>query len=165
MTTTIKYLKEMTRLEFLRRIFSFFGKNDEELLKTYDVALTTRQSIDWDKLYKKVLTEAESRYLPPPKWFIGMFPSCVKLDEGCYTFDSGTGVLTLKDEKRKKHTGHNRFYVFDMWHTTHTLKEIIDNFKNQYGKSFMSFRVYPAGYSVINNRIYDNNMQQCGVIE
>ena len=155
----------MTRLKFLQEVFKFFGKNDEDLLRTYDIALTTKENIDWDKLYKKVLTEAESRYLPAPSWFISKFPNCIKIDDGDYRYEGGIGVLLLKDEKLKKRTGHNRFYTFDFWHTTHTLEEIENNFKNKYGNKFISFKYYPAGYSVISNRIFDNNMQQCGVIE
>ena len=155
----------MTRLEFLQEIFKFFGKNDEDLLRTYDMALTTRDNIDWGKLYKKIITEAESRYLPAPKWFIGMFPSCIKYEQGQYRYDNGTGVLRLKDEKLKARTGYNRFYVFDMWHTTHTIDEIYNHFKAKYGSKFIDFKYYPEEFSIIGRKIFDHNMQQCGVIE
>ena len=155
----------MTRLEFLKEIFKFFAKNDEDLLKTYDIALTTRDNIDWEKLYKKVITEAESRYLPAPSWFIAKFPNCIKYEEGQYRFDNGTGVLLIKDDKLKQRTGHNRYYVYDMWHTTHTIDEICKNFKSKYGNQFISFKYYPEEFSIIGNKVFDHNMELCEVIE
>lgn len=137
----------MNREEFLRNIFSFFGKNDEDLLRTYDLALTTREQIDWDKLYKKVITEVVSRYLPAPSWFIAMFPCCPLKVDGQYKYDSGTGVLRLKD----------RFYVFDMWHTTHTTEEISRNFKNKYEGNFISFKYYPENFKIIGRNIFDTS--------
>lgn len=137
----------MTRLEFLQEIFKFFGKKDDDLLKTYDIALTTKDNIDWQKLYKKVITEAESRYLPAPKWFLGMMPSFIITEPGQYKYDDGTGVLKLKD----------RFYVFDMWHVTHTIDEIYNHYKNKYGESFISFKYYPPNFKVIGRKIFDTS--------
>lgn len=134
----------MTRLEFLREIFKFFGKNDEELLKAYDMALTTKDKIDWDKLYKKVITSVESRYLPAPKWFISLLPNYIIQDEGQYRYDDGQSVLRLTD----------RFYVFDMWHVTRTIEEIANHYKNKYGSSFVSFKYYPPEFTIIGRNIY-----------
>lgn len=134
----------MNREEFLRKVFNFFGKNDENLLKTYEIALTTKEQTDWDKLFNKVITEAESRYLPAPKWFIEKMPLCRLEQVGQYKYDSGTSVLKLKD----------RFYTYDMWHVTHTLEEIERNFKKKYGDNFVSFKYYPDEYTIIGNKIY-----------
>lgn len=62
----------MTRLDFLNSIFIFFKvkEDDQELKNIYQDALTTKKTIDWFKMYKSVITTAESRYLPAPKWFI-----------------------------------------------------------------------------------------------
>lgn len=62
----------MTRLDFLNSIFIFFKVKEEntELKNIYQDALTTKKTIDWFKMYKSVITTAESRYLPPAKWFI-----------------------------------------------------------------------------------------------
>lgn len=134
----------MTRIEFLKEIFKFFGKNDEELLKAYDMALTTKDKIDWDKLYKKVITSVESRYLPAPKWFISLLPNYIIQDEGQYRYDDGQSVLRLTD----------RFYVFDMWHVTRTIEEIANHYKNKYGSSFVSFKYYPPEFTIIGRNIY-----------
>lgn len=134
----------MTRIEFLKEIFKFFGKNDEELLKAYDMALTTKDKIDWDKLYKKVITSVESRYLPAPKWFISLLPNYIIQDEGQYRYDDGQSVLRLKD----------RFYVFDMWHVNKTLEEIERHYKNKYGSSFVSFKYYPPEFTIMGRNIY-----------
>jgi hypothetical protein len=134
----------LTRLEFLREIFKFFGKNDEELLKAYDMALTTKDKIDWDKLYKKVITSVESRYLPAPKWFISLLPNYIIQDKGQYRYDDGQSVLRLTD----------RFYVFDMWHVTRTIEEIANHYKNKYGSNFVSFKYYPPEFTIMGRNIY-----------
>lgn len=134
----------MTRIEFLKEIFKFFGKNDEELLKAYDMALTTKDKIDWDKLYKKVITSVESRYLPAPKWFISLLPSYVVYDEGQYKYSGGTGVLKLT----------YRFYTYPMDMAEHTISEYFDNFKKKYGSSFVSFKYYPPEFTIMGRNIY-----------
>lgn len=147
----------MNRIEFLQEIFKFFGKKDEDLLRTYDIALTTKDDIDWQKLYKKVITEAESRYLPAPKWFLSMMPSFVITKPGQYRYDDGTGVLRLTD----------RFYVFDMWHVTHTIEQISNHYKNKYGSNFISFVYYPPEFTVMGRNIYrrvNNKMELYEVI-
>jgi hypothetical protein len=128
----------------LKEIFKFFGKNDEELLKAYDMALTTKDKIDWDKLYKKVITSVESRYLPAPKWFISLLPNYIIQDKGQYRYDDGQSVLRLTD----------RFYVFDMWHVTRTIEEIANHYKNKYGSSFVSFKYYPPEFTIMGRNIY-----------
>ena len=62
----------MNRGTFLDLIFSFFKVKDDDnsLKQSYDMALITRKSIDWQAMYMNVIKTAESRYLPPPKWFL-----------------------------------------------------------------------------------------------
>lgn len=62
----------MSRLDFINSIFIFFKVKDDnqELKNIYQDALITTKTIDWFKMYKSVITTAESRYLPAPKWFI-----------------------------------------------------------------------------------------------
>ena len=64
----------MTKTEFLQKIFEFFGKNDENLLKIYFDALDTRKQIDWNRLYLHIIKTTENGYLPKPKYFISLFP-------------------------------------------------------------------------------------------
>lgn len=109
----------MERKEFLNMIFSFFNVKDEgqTLFKSYDLALSKYSNIDWDKLYIKTLENAASRYLPAPKFFLEIMPTCLKknksnilhegnhiriiFDTGRYTdfVVSGFG-LTLEDIKK-----------------------------------------------------------------
>ena len=71
----------MERKDFISAIFSFFKVKDEEqsMFKAYDLALSPgSQYVDWSELYLKVLKEASSRFLPPPKYFIDQFSSCIR---------------------------------------------------------------------------------------
>lgn len=88
----------MQRSEFIEQVFMFFKSKDENLMRAYDLALTVKESIDWDKLYRVVLNEAESRYLPTPKWFKDFFPRCVKQDAVNYATADGIKIrINLKD--------------------------------------------------------------------
>lgn len=62
----------MNREQFLDLIFKFFKARDEdkELLKAYDLALSTKKQINWQGLYAHILQTTESRYLPAPKYFL-----------------------------------------------------------------------------------------------
>lgn len=71
----------MERKDFIDAIFSFFKVKDEEqsMYKAYDLALSSgSQYVDWNMLYLKVLKEVESRFLPPPNFFIEQFSACKK---------------------------------------------------------------------------------------
>lgn len=144
----------MTRLEFLQEIFKFFGKKDEDLLRAYDMALTTKDNIDWERLYKKVITEVESRYLPAPKWFIEKLPSYIIEDEQTYQNESGTGVLKL----------HSGTHIMDMWHNTLSITEINNNYKNHYGKNFISFTYYPPSYVFIGHKVFKEKIKPNGQV-
>ena len=87
----------MQRSEFIDEIFSFFKCKDEDLKRAYDLAFTVKESIDWDKLYKIVINEAESRYLPVPKWFKDFFPRCIKTSANFYENDGLKIKITLND--------------------------------------------------------------------
>ena len=88
----------MQRGEFIEQVFMFFKSKDENLMRAYDLALTVKECIDWDKLYRIVLNEAESRYLPPPKWFKDFFPRCIKQDAVNYATQDGIKIrINLKD--------------------------------------------------------------------
>ena len=72
----------MDRKDFIRAIFSFFNVKDENenLYRAYDLALSTKRSIDWDKLYLTAIKEVTSNYLPKPKFFIELFDKCRKIN-------------------------------------------------------------------------------------
>lgn len=150
----------MTRIEFLERIFDFFGKNIEknaQLLKDYDLALTTPKRVDWLKLYNKTITESETKYLPMPKWFIAKFDTCLlPADAGTYKINGGTGILKLA--YRNKITGEitkRMTYEFDMSSCPYTLAEIKAKFRGRYKQAYEDFVYYPAYYKVVGNTVID----------
>lgn len=110
----------MNRKDFIDEIFTFFKSKDEELKKAYDLAFTVKENIDWDKLYRIVLKEAETRYLPAPKWFLERFYRCNKV--GNYNFANNQNVkviVTLLD---------GYFYEFSMAGCNKSQKEITEGF-------------------------------------
>lgn len=70
-----------SRQEFLNAIFEFFRVKDENksLYRSYDIALSKGRNIDWNKLYIKVLEDAETRFLPMPGFFLSRFKDCSKI--------------------------------------------------------------------------------------
>ena len=87
----------MTRSEFITEIFAFFRCKDEALKKAYDLAFTVNYQVDWHKLYTIVVNDAESRYLPAPKWFKAKFPLCIKREYITSPNDGKKVVVRLKD--------------------------------------------------------------------
>lgn len=58
------------RREFIHYIFEFFRiEETESLVSTYDLALTTKYSVDWEAFYEDVIKTVEKRTLPMPKFF------------------------------------------------------------------------------------------------
>ena len=154
----------MDRREFLNMIFSFFNVKDEEqtLYKSYDLALSKINNVDWDKLYIKTLENVSSRYLPAPKFFLDLMPCCIKrefneskndgnhirviFDSGRYTDFVICGFgLTLPQIKEKSLKNDNvkevRMYP----------KEVLDKDNNLVTVSLIGDYVYPSGtpYEVV----------------
>lgn len=151
----------MDRLQFLEKVFLFYGKElnakNRELLKDYDLALTTSKRVDWLKLYNKTVTESETRYLPMPKWFIVKFDTCLlPEDAGTYKINGGTGVLKLayKDKETGEITK-RMTYEFDMSSCPYTLAEIKAKFRGRYKQAYEDFVYYPAYYKVVGNTVID----------
>lgn len=151
----------MDRLQFLEKVFLFYGKElnakNRELLKDYDLALTTPKRVDWLKLYNKTVTESETRYLPMPKWFIAKFDSCLlPEDAGTYKINGGTGVLKLayKDKETGEITK-RMTYEYDMSSCPYTMAEIKAKFKAKFKEAYEDFVYYPAYYKVVGNTVID----------
>jgi len=108
------------RREFLNAVFEFFRVKDENksLYRSYDITLSKGRNIDWNKLYIKVLEDAETRFLPMPGFFLARFKDCLKTDSkqfvntgkkvrvyymnGRYTdYTSCNEGLTLSDIRQK----------------------------------------------------------------
>ena len=149
----------MERLDFIRKLFMLYGKSTDkniDLIKDYDLVLSEEQNIDWAKMLRLV-EKSDINSLPSPKYLKSLFPKCRIEIEGQYQYDEGTGVLKLKD----------RFYVFDMWHNTHTIDEIYNHYKKKYGKNFVSFKYYPPEFFISGNKVFDTRKgfsEPCEVI-
>lgn len=128
----------MDRIDFITNVFKFFGKDvtkNKELLTQYDFALSTKEPIDWYKLYAIVLKETESRILPPPKWFRDKFYRCYKIEEGNYGTPGGTKIqMKLKNDKYGVEIKEAETY-----HISYTLEEMKRYKQKQYGEKFISF--------------------------
>ena len=117
----------MDRLEFIRAIFTFFRKDvtkNESLLTAYDTALSTKDPIDWDKLYNITLKESENLALPAPKWFISQFFRCRK--NSGYNYYENEGKI-VEVELKSGHT-----YEFELYNCSMTQNQIIDGLTKKY---------------------------------
>ena len=128
----------MDRIDFLTEVFKFFGKDvtkNKELLTQYDMALSTKEPIDWFKLYNIVLKETETRNLPTPKWFRDRYYRCQKVEEGVYgTPDSVRVRMALKSDKYGVEIREAETY-----HISYTLEEMKQYKLRQYRDKFISF--------------------------
>lgn len=116
----------MTRNEFIEQVFLFFRSKDEELKKAYDLAFSVNYQVDWDKLYNLVINEAETRYLPTPKWFKAKFPMCKVQRNGHNPLDGTNIVITFANGKS---------YSFVLYETKEdTLEEVEIGLRNKFRK-------------------------------
>lgn len=109
------------RREFIHYIFEFFGKEEtDNLVSTYDLALTTKYPVDWEAFYADVIKTTEKRALPMPKYFTEKIAQFKKItatvrqeDESiikvilkngqsyCFTVYNAGNCSSLKDIKRR----------------------------------------------------------------
>lgn len=116
----------MNRSEFINEIFTFFRCKDNELKKAYDLAFSVKETIDWEKLYAIVVNEAETRYLPAPKWFKAKFPMCKVQRNGQNPLDGTNLVITFANGKS---------YSFVLYETKEdTLEEVEIGLRNKFRK-------------------------------
>lgn len=128
----------MDRIDFITDVFKFFGKDvikNKELLTQYDLALSTKEPIDWYKLYGIVLKEAETRVLPTPKWFRDKFERCYKVEEGEYGTPDGTRIRMIL----KHPTKGLDIREAETYHISYTLEQMKNYKQKQYGDKFISF--------------------------
>lgn len=117
----------MDRIEFLKEIFAFFRRDiakNENLLLSYDRALSTKESINWQRLYDITLREYDKTTLPPPSWFRGQFYRCYKEDN--YNMHQNDGlkvIVTLNDGYK---------YDYELWHCTKSKNEIRQGLKRRF---------------------------------
>lgn len=138
----------MERLDFIRRLFRLYAKSTEkniDLIRDYDLELSEEQHIDWEYMLKLV-EKSELNSLPTPKYLKSLFPKCRIEVPGDYKYNDGFGILKLKTD----------FYEICMLYNTLTLEQIEQMYKNQHGNNFISFKYYPAGFTIIGRKIYED---------
>lgn len=128
----------MNRMDFLKEIFNFCGKDDEQLMRTYDLALTTNKPIDWNKLYKIFITESKNRYLPAPSYFIGLFDRCLIAEQMGGKYDDIRLRVNLKHAKLEN--GYP--YEFVTYNNNSTVYELKQSARRKWGDKLVSFQVY-----------------------
>lgn len=146
----------MERLDFIRKLFMLYGKSADkniDLIKDYDLILSEEQNIDWAKMLRLV-EKSDINSLPSPKYLKSLFPKCKIEVAGQYRYDDGNIVYVLRDDARKKRTGHHLFYTVPLWHETRTIGEIEKVYRNKYGDRLLSFKYYPENFEIIGNKIY-----------
>lgn len=130
----------MIRREFIEKVFTLFRKkaeNNEELVRVYDEALSTKKAVDWDKLYKLTVMEAETTNLPMPQWFTSKFDMCLKDID--YATEDGLKVrIYVKD---KKHT-EGYPYDFETYRNTLSFEELKQKAMNKWKEQFLSMQIF-----------------------
>jgi len=127
----------MNRKEFIDEVFTFFNCKDENLKRSYDLAFTVRDAIDWNKLYQIVVNEAESRYLPAPKWFKDFFSRCVVYDGG-YTNDG----IRLRVFEKHSRLENGYPYEYITFQNTATIEKLKQYEMQRLGNKFIKMQVY-----------------------
>lgn len=117
----------MDRGTFIDEVFTFFRCTNDELKRAYDIAFSVRENIDWDKLYRLVINDAETRYLPTPKWFKDKFFMCIKQDSYNYHENNNTKVIV---EFLDGYT-----YDFELYNCTLSRAEIMRGLNRKFSKN------------------------------
>lgn len=114
----------MDRKGFVDALFDFFKGADESKKQSYEIAFMTSKNIDWDRLYAIVVREAESTFLPSPRWIRDLFYRCIKQDNyNRYANDGTKVVVTLSD-------GYS--YEYELWGCSKTQQEIRQGLKRKF---------------------------------
>ena len=147
---------EMTRMDFIIKIFKFYNISDDnnELKRTYDMALSVQYPVDWNALYVHIIKTSEKKVLPLPKYFVDKLSQYKKLtqteiaDEGCIirvTLDNGyyyDFTVVSFDTKTTLDSIKKRFSYKDKNGNAHTkIKKIVR---------------YPRETSFIGDNVYFN---------
>lgn len=130
----------MIRREFIEKVFTLFRKkaeNNEELVRVYDEALSTKKAVDWDKLYKLTVMEAETTNLPMPQWFTSKFDMCLK-DVDYATADGLQIRVLIKDRKHPE--GYP--YDFETYRNTLSFEELKQKAMNKWKEQFLSMQTF-----------------------
>jgi hypothetical protein len=128
----------MNRTDFVRRIFKFCGKDDGDLMREYDLALSVNKPIDWDKLYSICIKEMKNRYLPAPSYFLEQLDRCLIADKIGGKYDGIRFRSYRKDGKLPE--GYP--YEYETYNNNLPIMEWKHRFVKKYGDKQLSFRVF-----------------------
>ena len=127
----------MNRREFIDEVFTFFKCKDEDLKRSYDLAFTVKDAINWSKLYQIVINEAEKRYLPDPKWFKDFFSRCVVYDWGA----TNDGIkIRIFVKHRNLPDGYP--YYYETFNNSASLEKLKQNKIKEFGSKFIQMQVF-----------------------
>lgn len=127
----------MNRREFIDEVFTFFKCKDEDLKRSYDLAFTVKDAINWSKLYQIVINEAETRYLPAPKWFKDFFSRCVVYDGGA----TNDGIkIRVFVKHRNLPDGYP--YYYETFNNSASLEKLKQNKIKEFGSKFIQMQVF-----------------------
>lgn len=124
----------MERIEFIEKVFTLYRvnpDNNRDLILIYDDAFSTRKPIDWDKLYKQVLMQAEGA-LPKPQWFIAKFDNCLKNMD--YKTADGLKIRCNLTNKLK--------YDYETYQCNLTIDEIKNKLQQRFQDKFANMQLF-----------------------
>lgn len=144
------------RREFIHYIFEFFRtESTENLVSTYDLALTTKFPVDWEAFYQDIIINAEKRVLPMPKFladkvsqFKKITTSEARLDEECII------RIVLKNGQYRDYTVSN---MVDCSSLDSVKKRFISKDENNRIKNDIKKIIrYPKETTLIGDKVFFN---------
>lgn len=145
---------EMTRMDFIIKIFKFYNISDDnnELKRTYDMALSVQYPVDWNALYVHIIKTSEKKVLPLPKYFVDKLSQYKKrtLTEAA---DEGSIIRVTLDNG----------YIYDFTVVSFDTNTTLDRIKKKFSfideNGFTRSKIkkierYPKGTVFIGNTVY-----------
>lgn len=142
------------RREFIQHIFAFFKiESTDNLVSTYDLALTTKYPVDWEAFYEEIVKTTEKRILPMPKYFsdrIGRFKKQIS-----------TGVHVEKGRPVRIYLKNGTYYDFEVDNimactSLESVKKRYE-YKDEKGNTATNLQkivIYPKGTTLIGEKAF-----------
>lgn len=143
------------RREFIHYIFEFFRiEETESLVSTYDIALTTRYSVDWQAFYEDIIKTVEKRTLPMPKYFSDKVAKFKKITTDTRLTNEAIIRVILK-------SGQDYIFTVNNLVDCSTLKEVKKRFeyKDENKKTKTNIKKiiqYPKETTLIREKVFFN---------
>ena len=144
------------RRDFIHYIFEFFRiEESDNLVSTYDIALTTKYPVDWNAFYEDVIKNVEKRVLPMPKFFSDRVAQFKKIVQQEARLDNESIIrVTLKN-------GFEYDFVVNNYIGCKSLKEIKKRFEykdsnNKIKNDIKKIVRYPKETTLIGDNVHFN---------